>query len=94
MYKTQSATEKPEHTRVGRSTAKYPFTTMAVGEMFFAPDAKSQTLAPYAAKQGIWLGRKFSTRTLTMRKIRNGSWAVCDRDHPKAVRGVGVWRDK
>ena len=92
MYKIQKAVTKPRIARKG-PPEKYPFSTMAVGDMFFVPDRKKNTVAPHASKKGRALGRKFSTRMLWMHQTKSGVWVTSSANTPKAVYGVGVWRD-
>jgi hypothetical protein len=72
---------------------KYPLDTMAIGDMFFVPDRESNNLVQYVSGQGAKLGRKFRTRFCTMRETIEG-WKGCPTDDPRAVRGIGVWRQE
>lgn len=70
---------------------KYPFEQLEVGDMFFVPAKRTNTLATQASTAGKALERKFTTRLMHMRETLEG-WEPCDPDHPSAVVGVGVWR--
>lgn len=76
-YEVYSGIDIPPVQRTGRQGSKYPFATMAVGEMFFLPAAdvpKSFSSQRNAAQRR--LSRKFVSR----RAVLND------------VEGVGCWR--
>jgi hypothetical protein len=73
---------------------KYPFHEMEVGDMFFVPNAKRKTLASHATATGRKIGRKFSSRQITMIEAPDGSWQPCDPAETGAVHGIGIWRVK
>ncbi len=94
MHEVQSGVPIPKAMRSSTGKRrKYPFEDMEVGDMFFVPDKKKNTLATHASTTGKALGRKFSTR-LTFMKQTDDGWVSCDPDDEDAVRGVGVWRTK
>jgi len=92
MHKPQSGVPLPETSRPGSGRRKYPFETMEVGEMFFAPNKKRNTLAAHTSARGKQLGRKFAVRELFMAKDSDGVWQPCEEDDEGATLGVGVWR--
>ena len=73
------------------SPKKYPFETMVVGDMFFAPHRERSSLGPYISRKGRRLDKKFMARVIYMRDTLEG-WETCPPEDPRAVRGVGVWR--
>jgi hypothetical protein len=74
-----------------RTWRKYPFDTLAIGEMFFVPDRNKNTLTAHASTVGRKLGRKFVTRLTTMTMTATG-WQPCKSEAKGAVLGIGVWR--
>lgn len=70
---------------------KYPFDTMEVGDMFFEPNRKTNTLITYVSVVGKRLGRTFTTRLCYMVDTPDG-WEMCEKDDEGAVLGIGVWR--
>lgn len=93
MYQVKKNVPQPKVTRIAPSRRrKYPFEDMDIGDMFFVPSKTKNTLATHVSTVGKRLGRKFNTRMITMYQTRNGSWELCEADHPSAVLGIGVWR--
>lgn len=93
MHKIQKNVKVPKALRPRTSSRrKYPFEEMAVNDMFFVPDKDRNTLAPHASTVGRELKRKFTTRLLYMRQLKNGSWEQCEPTDTGANLGVGVWR--
>ncbi len=86
---------KPKTLRPPSATARrYPFDEMEVGDMFFIPDRAKNTFATHASMVGKQMGRKFSTRMMYMKDPKNkGHWVECEQSDPKAVLGIGVFRD-
>jgi len=92
MHSIQKSVPIPKKARPALpSRRKYPFHEMEVGDMFFVPGKKKNTMATHASTTGKKLGRKFVTRMAWMRETLEG-WEVCDKDHEDAVQGIGVWR--
>lgn len=77
----------------GSRPSKYPFATMAVGEMFCVVDAP-KAFAGQVSAAGRRLGRKFVTRRVTLTDSPNGLVLVQDGETPTGptYTGVGVWR--
>lgn len=71
---------------------KYPFESMAVGDMFFVPGKQKNTLGTHVTMVSKQLGRQFSTRLCYMRKDA-GKWSLCESADEGATLGIGVWRD-
>lgn len=92
MHKIQKNVKVPKALRPRlTSRRKYPFEEMDIGDMFFVPDKKRNTLATHASTVGRDLKRKFTTRLLYMKQT-NGHWDPCDATDKGATLGVGVWR--
>ncbi len=72
---------------------KYPFESMEVGEMFFVPYRKQNTLAAHCSAVSKALNRRFQTRLIYMVDV-NGTWMPTKKDTEGAVVGVGVWRTR
>jgi hypothetical protein len=70
---------------------KYKFDQMDVGDFFFVPGHKKNTMGTHAAAIGKKLGMKFITRALTMHRTKEG-WVICQAEDTGATAGVGVWR--
>jgi hypothetical protein len=93
MYEVKKNVPQPKVMRSPRpARRKYPFEDMGVGDMFFVPHKTKNTLATHVSTTGKTLGRRFTTRMITMAQTRDGSWELCDNKHPSAVTGIGVWR--
>ena len=75
-----------------RPPTLYPFAELDVGQMFFAEGKTTAYMSSYAAKVGKKLGRRFKTRTISIREDKKKGLVICESDHPKATDGVGVWR--
>lgn len=72
---------------------KYPFESMAVGEMFFIPGRSKNNMTTHASAVGRKLERKFATRLVYMVQDDAGAWQLCAEDDEGATLGVGVWRE-
>jgi len=72
---------------------KYPFESMAVGDMFFVPGKTKNTLTAITSTAGRKLKRKFTTRLCYMAETRDG-WKQVPSSAKGATIGVGVWRVK
>jgi hypothetical protein len=78
----------------------YPIRELKIGQAFFVPNRVRNNLVQYMSKMGRALGRKFTTRLIWLRPVKAISaegkkittWEECTETHPKAVRGIGVWR--
>lgn len=70
---------------------KYPFEQMDVGDMFFVPNKKRNTIATHTSTAGKQLKCKFVTRLCHMKEGLEG-WEPCEPTDEGAVMGVGVWR--
>jgi hypothetical protein len=92
MLKIKKRVPMPEPRRPQRKR-KYPFESMAVGDMFFVPGGSAKSVSSYASLIGAKLEKKFNTRQV-FAIHRSDGWQVVDdpSDHPKAVEGIGVWR--
>ena len=95
MFPIQQNTPMPKTLRaVPATNRKYPFASMAVGDMFFVPGKTRNTLTTHASTMGKALGRKFTTRLVYMIETKQG-WVSAETPNDKgAVLGVGVWRTK
>ncbi len=91
MIETQANVQQPPKRLRGRRTKKYPYETMEIGEMFFVPLGKVNSITSYSATQGGRMRRKFSTRQCWMRESMEG-WVASSEGIAGAVPGVGVWR--
>lgn len=91
MYDVVKDVPLPPIRRNKKRVRKYPFETMAVGEMFFVPTKTRNLLTTQASAATAELGFKFSTRTVTMKQVGT-DWVMCDVSEPEAVAGIGVWR--
>ena len=91
-YEVQSGVTIPPPVR-GSRPSKYPFATMAVGEMFCVVDAP-KAFAGQVSAAGRRLGRKFVTRRVTLTDGPQGKVLVQDGETPAGptYTGVGVWR--
>ena len=91
-FKVKPGVELPPARRAGRAR-KYPFDTLAVGELFFVPDQTTANLTTYASLQGRKLGRKFRTQMAIMRQdLETDEWEVCQAGAPGAKNGVAIER--
>lgn len=70
---------------------KYKFDQMDVGDFFFVPGHKKNTMGTHAAAIGKKLSMKFITRAINMRRTKDG-WVMCEANDVGATAGVGVWR--
>jgi hypothetical protein len=68
----------PRHGNTGRRSSPYPFLEMQVGESFFVPNGKRNTLAHYATHFRYTVGKTFTVR----------AW------EENGARGFRVWRTK
>jgi hypothetical protein len=78
---------------------KYPFAYLDVGDGFFVPNKKTNTLTNYASMLGRLNGKKYRTRMTWMTKAMtpedpSSGWKACDEHYPGAVYGIGVRRIK
>lgn len=90
---TTKAAPPPDPPRRRWVNHKYPFTKLAVGDMFFIPDRSENTFAAYASQFGRKLGWSFSTRLCWCRQeVKDGPWLLCKEEDDGAVQGIGVWR--
>lgn len=92
MLKIKKRVPLPAPVR-GHRPRKYPFEDMAVKDMFFVPGGSAKSVASYASRIGARIRKKFNTRQVYA-VHRSDGWQIVDdvTNHPKAVRGVGVWR--
>jgi hypothetical protein len=90
----QSDVPQPKKARgaVAAKPRKYPLPQMEIDDMFFIPNKTKNTMSTYLSVMGRHLGRKFSSRLMTMRLNGKGAWVTCEPDDPSAVTGIGVWR--
>lgn len=72
---------------------KYPFDQMEIGDMFFVPNKKKNTISTHISTEGNSRGMKLATRLCHMRQTEAG-WEPANEGEPGAVQGVGVWRQK
>lgn len=94
MYEAQDNVPLPEIVGRGpKSRRKYPFETMAPGDMFFVPEKTTNSIGAHVSAVAKKLGRRFASRQTIMRKTKAG-WAPCHPSETGATRGVGVWRTK
>jgi hypothetical protein len=70
---------------------KYPFDELKVGDMFFVPDRPKNTLMQLVSATGRKLGKRFVTRHIYMKLVRD-TWEPCEKDDPGASLGIGVYR--
>lgn len=79
MYEvTRSIPLPPKRAGRGKGKTKYPLAAMGVGDSFFAPNVKVQSMYQTAHRHGKDMNRKF-----TVRQTLEGN-----------VLGVRVWRVK
>lgn len=93
MYEVQKGVPIPPVDHGPKQRRKYPFDTMEVGDMFFAPGKTTATISAHVSTVAKALNRKFTTRQTVMRKTRSG-WEACQPGVAGATKGVGVWRTK
>ena len=79
----------PARKRAARN--RYPLDTMAVGAFYFLPNKNTKQVTPHVSARSKRLGRRFATRTVSMME-QIDTWIEVPKDHPYAIRGVGVWR--
>lgn len=92
MYEVKKNIPQPKVVRAtAKSRRKYPFEEMDVGDMFFVPNKVKNMLATHVSTVGKKLGRKFTTRLVTMVRGEDG-WELCEVGLRGAVMGIGVWR--
>jgi hypothetical protein len=70
---------------------KYPFERMSVGDFFFVPGKKRNSIRTYFATAGKEHGIKLKSELIYAHQTSKG-WAPCEKDTPGAQLGVGVWR--
>jgi len=93
MLKIQKAVKIPPPHRPNVRAKKYPFAEMEVGEMFFVPEKTKNTMSPYASSQGTALGRKFTTRIMSLVLKKDGEWRE-PKGNEEGVVGIGVFREE
>lgn len=91
MHEVQRGVTIPNVTKAVRR--KYPFDSMAVGDMFFVPGKAKNTLTAITSATGRKLKRKFTTRLCFMVETRDG-WKPAAEGAKNAIQGVGIWRVK
>lgn len=94
MYDIQNGVPVPSPMRSNRTAPRrrrYPFEQMEVGDFFFVPNRKRNTLGNYVSEVGRELDRKYATRLTYMREVQS-QWELCEPDDEGAVLGIGVWR--
>ena len=82
---------KPANRNTGDSRRKYPFEKMEVGDMFFVPGKKRNTMTSYIASINKSSDARFSSRLTYMRQIE-GEWVACEVSDEGATIGVCVRR--
>lgn len=75
----------------GTNRRKYPVEDMVAGDWFFVP-RPSRLVGSYVSRITKGLPGKYSSRIDWAVRNRGGSWRQCERDHPGAIEGTGVWR--
>jgi hypothetical protein len=83
-------TPKPISGNDGRK--KYPIKDMKIGDFFFVPDKRRETIRTYFAARGTQLGIKLKSEQIHAFKNDGGQWERCPETMDGAVSGVGVWR--
>lgn len=91
-YEVQSGVAIPPPVR-GSRPSKYPFATMAVGDVFFVVNAP-KAFAGQVSSVGRRLGRKFATRRVTLIETPAGMSPLPEGEAPTGPthQGIGVWR--
>ena len=91
MLQLQTNMAPPNRRRGPRR--KYPFEMMTqVGDFFFVPGKKRNSIRTYFSTEGTKRGIRLRSDLIHARQDENGLWCPCEPDTPGAKIGVGVWR--
>jgi hypothetical protein len=95
MFKVQKNVAMPATVRNPATVKRvYPYHTMDVGDFFFVPNKKKNTLSSHASAAGRKLGRKFNTRLTHAYLDKKENWHICEASREGAVLGIGAWRSE